>query len=238
MARRPFRSSLVLCWLVGGLACALSAAQAPAPSQPAPSPHERWEEEIRAFERADAKTPPPKGGILFVGSSSIRLWKTLAQDFPGLPVINRGFGGSQIADAVHFAPRIVIPYAPRLIVMYSGGNDINAGKSPEQVAADFRRFVETVHRALPETRIAYISIAGNPARWAQVDRVKRANALIEEYTKTDPRLEFIDVFSRMLGPDGLPRPEIFSQDRLHMNDAGYRLWTEIVRPYLKTPSGN
>jgi lysophospholipase L1-like esterase len=202
------------------------------PNAPATTNPEQWEEEIRAFELADEKSPPPQGGMLFIGSSSIRLWTTLAEDFAGLPVINRGFGGSRIPDSTHFAPRIVVPYAPRLIVMYAGGNDINDGRPPERVAADFRHFVETVRRALPSTRIAYISIAGNPARWAQVDRVRAANRLIEAYTKDTPNLAFIDVFPRMLGPDGLPRPEIFSDDRLHMNREGYRLWAEIVRPYL------
>lgn len=195
---------------------------------------ERWEPEIRAFEAADRTNPPPQGGILFIGSSSIRLWKTLAQDFPEYPVINRGFGGSQIADSVHYAHRIVVPYAPRLIVMYAGGNDINAGKSPEQVCADFWTFVQTVRRHLPETRIAYISIAPNPARWAQVDQVRAANACIQALCRTNAHLAFIDVFPHMLGPDGQPRPELFSADRLHMNAQGYALWTRLVRPFLES----
>ena len=105
---------------------------------------------------------PPKGAILFIGSSSIRLWKTLARDFPEHKVINRGFGGSQIIDSVRFAERVVLPYQPKRIVFYAGGNDINAGKAPEEVCADFKAFVEKVRGALPETRIAYISIAPNP----------------------------------------------------------------------------
>ncbi len=194
--------------------------------------HAKWEAEIAAFERADHESPPPKGAVLFIGSSSIRLWKTLADDFPQHRIINRGFGGSEIADSVYFADRIVIPYEPRLIVFYAGGNDINAGKSPTEVAADFKAFVAQVQMHLPRTQIAYISIAGNPARWAQVDKVKAANAMIEEFTKATPGLKFINVFPHMLGPDGLPRPEIFSADRLHMNAEGYKLWTGIVRPFL------
>ena len=191
-----------------------------------------FEPEIRAFESADSTNPPPKNGILFIGSSSIRLWKTLAADFPGLRTINRGFGGSQIADSIHYAERIVIPYAPRQIVMYAGGNDINAGKSSEEALADFQKFVERVHRSLPETRIAYISIAPNPARWSQVDRVRRANELIADFTRKDPRLSFITVFAAMLGPDGKPRPELFVEDQLHMNSEGYKLWREIVGKHL------
>lgn len=192
-----------------------------------------FEKEILAFEASDRTNPPPHGAVLFLGSSSIRLWKTLAEDFPRHRVINRGFGGSQIIDSVRYAPRIVLPYRPRLIVLYAGGNDINAGKTPERVFADYREFVRTVHAALPATSIAYIAVAPNPARWAQVERVRAANGLIEAHTRTDPRLRFIDVFPKMLGADGQPRPEIFSSDRLHMNAAGYKLWTEIVAPFLE-----
>ena len=120
----------------------------------AKSPSQPWEGDIRAFEAADKKSPPPQGGILFIGSSGIRMWKTLAQDFPEHQVLNRGFGGSQIADSVYYANRIVFPYKPRLIVLRAGGNDIAAGKTPEQCAADFRVFVEKVRAKLPETRIS------------------------------------------------------------------------------------
>lgn len=193
----------------------------------------RWEKDIAAFEAQDRTNPPPKGAILFIGSSSIRLWKTLAEDFPELKVINRGFGGSQIADSVQFVDRIVVPYQPTRIVMYSGGNDINAGKTPEQVTGDFKAFVAKVHAELPETKIAYISVAPNPARWTQVDRVKRANELIREFTTTDQRLQFIDVFTHMLGQDGKPLPDIFVADRLHMNDKGYAIWKKVVGEALK-----
>src|SRR5688572_28745125 len=193
----------------------------------------RWEKDIAAFEAQDRTNPPPKGAILFIGSSSIRLWKMLAEDLPEHKVINRGFGGSQIADSVHFVDRMVVPYQPKRIVMYAGGNDINGGKTPEQVVSDFKAFVARVHAKLPETKIAYISIAGNPARWAQVERVKAANGLIREFTTTDKRLSFIDVFPHMLGKDGLPLPEIFVDDRLHMNEEGYAIWKKVVGAALK-----
>jgi lysophospholipase L1-like esterase len=192
----------------------------------------RWDAEIAAFEAQDRTNPPPKNALLFIGSSSIRLWKTLAQDFPEHKVINRGFGGSQIADSIQFTDRIVIPYKPKMVVLYAGGNDINSGKTPEQVASDFKAFVRQIHAKLPETRVAYISIAPNPARWAQVDRVRSANELIRDFTKTNARLTFIDVFPHMLGDDGQPRPEIFVEDRLHMNEKGYALWTRLMRPIL------
>ncbi len=228
-ARRIFLSLFVTC-LFGPLVLPNRVRGAETTNSPA-----RWEKDILVFEAADKTNPPPKQAILFIGSSSIRLWQTIAHDFAEHKIINRGFGGSQIADSTHFAERIVIPYEPRLIAMYAGGNDINAGKTPERVAADFKAFVGTVHAKLPNTRIAYISIAPNPARWAQVERVKATNALVAEYTKQNPKLQFIDVFPHMLGPDGRPRPEIFVEDKLHMNANGYALWTKIVKPYL-TPS--
>ena len=192
----------------------------------------KFEAEILAFEASDRTNPPPRDAVLFVGSSSIRLWKTLAQDFPKHRVINRGFGGSQISDSIFYAKRIVIPYRPKLIVMYAGGNDINSGKTPHQVYHDFQAFVATVHASLPKTRIAYISIAPNPARWAQVEKVREANARIKAYARRERNVEFIDVFPHMLGRDGQPRPEIFSADRLHMNEQGYALWTRIVKRHL------
>ena len=193
----------------------------------------KWEKDIAAFEASDKTNPPPRNAILFIGSSSIRMWKTLAQDFSDQNVINRGFGGSEIADSVHFADRIVLPYRPRLIVLYAGGNDIHGGKTPEQVFADFQAFVEKVRSKLPRTRLAYISIAPNPARWAEVERVKSVNQLVADYVKQNPnKLDFIDVFPHLLGTDGLPKADIYLDDRLHMNAKGYELWTGLVRPHL------
>ncbi len=195
----------------------------------------KWENEIAAFEKADAQNPPAKGGIVFVGSSSIRMWKTLGQDFPQHRVLNRGFGGSEIADSVHFADRLVLPYAPRMVVLYAGGNDLNYGRPPAEVFADFKAFADKVRAALPAAEIAYISSAGNPARWAQVEKVKALNGMIAGFIKEQPNMKFIDVFTRMLGDDGLPKPDIFIADKLHMNAEGYKIWTEVIRPLLPAP---
>lgn len=195
-------------------------------------PFAKWEKEIAAFEAADSAKAPEKGGIVFVGSSSIRLWKTLSSDFAGLPVLNRGFGGSQLGDSVHFADRIIIPYEPRMVVVYAGGNDINAGKSAEDVFNSFKALAAKIREKLPQTRIAYISIAPNPKRWSQVETVKAANKLIADFIAMQERMDFINVFPHMLGSDGQPKPDIFVEDRLHMNAEGYKIWTEIVRPYL------
>lgn len=194
---------------------------------------ERWQKAIEAFEAADKTGPPPQGAVLFIGSSTIVRWKTLARDFPEHPVINRGFGGSQIADSLFYANRIVIPYKPRLIVLRAGGNDIHAGKTPEEVAADFTAFVEKVRASLPEVRIAYMTINASPSRWANVEREKKANQLIKEYIARGKNMVYIDTFDATLGADGKPREDLFVKDRLHFNEEGYKILAAIVRPYLK-----
>ncbi|HKI72988.1 MAG TPA: SGNH/GDSL hydrolase family protein [Verrucomicrobiae bacterium] len=193
----------------------------------------KWESEIKAIEAADKTNPPPHGAVLFIGSSSIRLWKTLAEDFQEYKVINRGFGGSHIIDSVAFADRIAIPYKPRMILLYAGDNDIAAGKSPEQVLADFKAFTRKVRPRLSETKVAFISIKPSPSRWEFAEKIKAANRLIEDFCRQDERLIYIDVFNPMLGADGKPRPELFVEDRLHLNLKGYALWTATIRSRLK-----
>ncbi len=194
---------------------------------------ERWQKAIDAFEAADKTDPPPQGAILFIGSSTIVRWKTLAQDFPQQQVINRGFGGSQIADSTYYADRIVIPYHPRMIVLRAGGNDIHAGKTPEQVAADFKAFVEKVRARLPEVKIAYMTVNASPSRRANLEREKKANELIKEYIGTGKNMVYIDNFDAMLGADGEPRGDLFVKDRLHFNAEGYKILVASVRPYLE-----
>ena len=193
----------------------------------------RWESEIRTFESADKTNPPPPDAVLFVGSSSIRLWKTLAQDFREYHVINRGFGGSEIADSVAFAERIVIPCRPKTIVLYAGDNDLAAGKSPQHVFAGFKAFVQKIQAALPGTRIAFLSIKPSPSRWHLAGEIKTANRMIGDFCRRKKRLIYIDVFHPMLGPDGKPRAELFVEDRLHLNPKGYALWTRIIRSRLQ-----
>ena len=192
----------------------------------------RWQKEILAFAKQDAETAPPANPIVFTGSSSIRMWKTLADDFPGLPVINHGFGGSEVFDSFNYAHLTAIQYKPRQVVLYAGGNDLNAGKTPERIFADFKAFVARVQAALPETHISFISSAPNPKRWHLIEQIRELNRLVEEFTKTDKRLQFINVYPHMLGPDGKPKPDIFLKDNLHMNEKGYAIWKEVVGPFL------
>jgi lysophospholipase L1-like esterase len=192
----------------------------------------RFEAEIAAFEAADKANPPPKNAILFIGSSSIRKWTTLARDFPRHKVINRGFGGSQMADSVYYFDRIVTPYHPRVIVLFAGTNDLDAGKTPEEVFEDFVAFANKVRAALPDARLDYISISTSPSRWHEFQKVKRANQLIRDYISQNDRLEYIDVLPAMLGPDGRPNRDIYVADRLHLNARGYAIWQSIIEPYL------
>lgn len=195
---------------------------------------DKWEKDIAAFEAKDKTSPPPQNEIVFVGSSSIRMWKS-TEAFPDLQVINRGFGGSEMADSVRYADRIILPYKPRIVVVFAGGNDINAGKSPEKVADDFKALAGKVHEALPKTKVYFISLFPNVKRRAQDDKCQKANALIEAFTKTDPRLGYIDTASKMRAADGGPRPELLRDDGLHMNEDGYKIWNEIVGAVLRKP---
>jgi len=192
----------------------------------------KWEKEIAAYERADAQNPPPVAGVEFVGSSTIKKWKTLAQDFPDQPVFNRGFGGSQIVDTTHFANRIIFPYAPRLIFFHAGDNDLASGKSPEQVFSDFKELISAIETRMPETDVVFISLKPSLSRWKLHDEELAVNQMIQDYSRNKPHLKFVDSYSLAVGADGKPRPELFAEDRLHLNAAGYKLLANQVRPLL------
>lgn len=192
----------------------------------------RWEKAIAAFEAEDKTHPPPKGALLFIGSSTIVRWKTLAQDYPEHKVINRGFGGSQIADSVNFAERIIIPYAPRAVFLRAGGNDLNAGKSVEQVFNDYKAFVAKIQAKLPETDIFFIGLSPSIKRWKQHEQEKELNKLVQAYIAGKSHLKYIETYDMVLGANGQPRPELFVEDELHFNEAGNKLLAEKVRPYL------
>ena len=192
----------------------------------------KWEKNIVAYEVSDRTNPPPQHALLFVGSSMIYKWTTLARDFPGQPVINRGVNGTQIVDATHFADRIVFPYAPRMIFLRAGGNDLWAGKSVETVFSDFQNFVTTVHARLPETPVNFIAWSPTPLRWKQHEKEKALNTLAAEYARHTPKVGYIETYDMVLGADGKPRPELFNADQLHFNAAGYQLLAARVRPFL------
>jgi lysophospholipase L1-like esterase len=193
-----------------------------------------WQAEIDEFLAEDRASPPVTGGVLFVGSSSIRLWPELENAFPNQgPVVRRGFGGSQMSDTAHWWRELVLPHRPRQIVVYAGENDIASGRTPKQVAQAFRRFVDEVRRELPETRISYVSMKPSPSRNQYLAAMRKANALIERFADTRPGLDYIDVFTPMLDARGRPRESLFLPDMLHMNAEGYALWQSLIAPRLR-----
>ena len=188
----------------------------------------RFAAEIARFDSIDHAQMPAPGGAVFVGSSTIRLWPDLKSDFPGINVIQRGFGGSRLDEVLSYVPKIVIAYKPRTIVLYAGDNDLAEGRTAEQVYRDYKSFVALVHRSLPNAKILFVSIKPSESRWNLVGDMRSANEMIRRFTATDPRLEYVDVFNPMLGPDGRPRPELFREDKLHMTGVGYALWRSIL----------
>lgn len=212
---------LLLAW------CAIAAAVEP------DATFDRWNKDIAAIEQHDADQKVPVGTTVFVGSSSIRLWN-LKQSFPDHTLVNHGFGGSTIADSVHFVEPLVLKLQPKTIVFYAGDNDVQNGLSPQQVHTDFAAFVHAVQEKLPETRIIYIPIKPSPARWKLFDKQREANQLIQETIGKDSKhLVYLDVVTPMLGDDGQARPELFQNDMLHLNEAGYALWNKLLLPELK-----
>ena len=193
----------------------------------------RFEAEIRAFEAADSATPPPPGGVVFIGSSSIQAWTNVAADFPGVPVLNRGFGGSTVADVVYYMDRILLPYHPRLVVFYAGDNDLAAGRSPERVVADYRAFVARLRSALPAARVAFVSIKPSPSRRSFIPRARETNQRIRAIIARDSLQTYVDVFTPMLDGGGEPRPELYVADSLHMTRAGYLLWRALLAPVVR-----
>lgn len=237
---RAVRSSIVPFLLIAAFGCAGSASNESSILRGVECvreyetiPPEVWESEIAEYEAADVATRPDPGSIVFVGSSSIRFWETLAEGMAPMPVLNRGFGGSLIAHSTHFADRIIVPYQPTAIVLYAGDNDIAFGSvSPECALRDYEAFVAKIHATLPTVPIYFISIKPSIARWTLWDEMEWANRLIEARTTSDSTLQFIDVSKAMLSDQGEPIAQLFVEDGIHLSAAGYSLWTAIVKPRL------
>lgn len=227
-----FLRIVALSGLITGSGIAEPAASPVAPLRAIPHNFARWETAVAAFEQEDLLAPPPKHAVLFVGASTIVRWKSLAEDFKGTVIVNRGFGGNEIVDSTHFAERMIFPYEPQMIFLRAGGNDIHLGRSAEEVAGDFKDFVAKVRKRLPDVPIAYIALSPSIARWNERDTGDKMNALIADYVRQEKNLVFVDDSKITLGPDGQPRPELFVADRLHFSEEGYKLFAEVVRPYL------
>ena len=217
------RPALALLMIFGGLSLATAAL-----------PANLWEGEIGRYEMLDRKHPTKPGGVVFVGSSSIRLWD-LKKSFPNLDAINRGFGGSELADSVRYIDQLVLRHKPRLVVLYAGDNDIGRGKTPDQISTDFDAFVTAVQKDLPEAKILYIGIKPSIMRRNLADAMQETNAKIAAKCRVSKNCEFVDVWSAMLNEDGTPNRELFVWDGLHMNESGYAIWNEIIGPKLLEP---
>jgi lysophospholipase L1-like esterase len=193
---------------------------------------DRWESTIAKFEAADKANPPAPNGIVFYGSSSIVRWK-LDQSFPDLKALNRGFGGSQMKDALRYVDRAVIPLKPRLVVVYEGDNDVEAGTAPNTISDQFAALATKIHAALPATKVIAISIKPSLRRDKFQAQMNEANTGIKAFCKKNAFATYLDVVTPMLDRAGKPKPELFVEDGLHMTPAGYAIWDEAIAPLLK-----
>jgi lysophospholipase L1-like esterase len=193
---------------------------------------DRFEDEIKKYEEADKAQMPAKGGVLFVGSSSFRLWSTVAQDFAPLPVINRGFGGSTTPEVMHYAKRIVYKYEPSVIVYYCGENDM-ASETPPQVAfQNFKKFIGETEKNLATTTVVFVSAKPSPSRWALWKDFQQFNSMVEQFAKNRPNLRYVDISKELLGANGEPDASLFVEDKLHINASGYAKWTAVLKPIV------
>jgi lysophospholipase L1-like esterase len=204
----------------------------PTAIQAAPTPGNPFESEVTALETKLSQSPITSGPIVFYGSSSIRLWKSLAQDFPDYSVLNCGFGGSRLADCARYANRLVLPRRPSAVVIYAGDNDLALGTAPEKAFQTFQQLFGIFRNYSPSMPIAFVSVKPSPARCMYLDNIRKFNRLVEDYLQTRPETDYIDVFSDMLGPDQKPIPSLFVNDKIHLSPAGYQILRKEVGEFL------
>src|SRR5450432_98656 len=191
-------------------------------------------DEIQAFKNQDKLNPPPAHSILFVGSSSFRKWTDVSNYFPGYTIINRGFGGSIFSDVIRYTNDIIIPYHPKQVVIYCGDNDLASSNAitADSVFERFRVLFEMIRTGLPGENIVYVSIKPSPSRARLKEKMEKANLLIQTYLSIQSNAAFVDVYHKMLNPDGSIMTDIFLEDNLHMNAKGYAIWQKAILPYL------
>ncbi|WP_188929563.1 GDSL-type esterase/lipase family protein [Puia dinghuensis] len=207
--------------------------QAPFASPPAVAVQPPFWNEIAEFKRKDSLHHPPANAILFVGSSSFRKWTNIQADFPGYPIINRGFGGSTLDDVIHYAGDIIYPYRPKQVVIYCGDNDLVQNISGKKVYKQFQRLYEMIRKHLGnDVDILYVSIKPSPSRERLMPEMERANDLIRNFMAQRSHAAFVDVYHLMLNAQGHPMDELFLGDKLHMNEKGYKIWQQAILPYL------
>lgn len=227
LARSPFYRAIALLFALIILGAPLRAAESAPPSA------DKWEKEIAAFEAQDRASTPPLHATLFVGASSIRLWTNLTEMIPGKTILRRGFGGARMSDMLPYFDRLVLRYHPSKIVLYAGENDINDGRAPDQVFADFKKFADLVAKHLPQTQLYYLSAKLSPSRWHFSPQIIELNAKIRRYAKLRTHVTFVDVAELLLDPHGKPNPGFFVKDQLHLNDLGYQRWARRIYQVLQ-----
>lgn len=200
------------------------------PAQQTDGP-EKWEATIQRFEAADEQKPVAPGVVLFVGSSSVVKWNTLAEDLSGHEVLNRGFGGSNFHDLIHYADRVIYPYRPGVVFVYEGDNDLAQGDSPKEVLKSAKKLRKMIAKALgKEVSVVFISPKPSLARWELKAAYETTNALLKRFTEKHTNTYFADVWTPSLKANGEVMDDIFVGDNLHMNAAGYAIWTAVIKP--------
>ncbi len=197
-------------------------------------PAQPFANEIVAFKKQDSVSFPPKNAILFVGSSSFRMWEDVNKYFPNHMIINRGFGGSSLADVIRYENEIIFPYHPKQIVIYCGENDIAASDTitAQMVLMRFQKLFNDIRSMWPTIPVVFVSIKPSPSRWQMRDRMTEANSLSKNYLGTKKKAVFVNVWDAMLYESGEPKEEIFIEDKLHMNAKGYAIWQKLIEPHL------
>lgn len=198
----------------------------------------RFESDIDELASAENIRENGPGGIMFLGSSSIRMWKSLEDDFAGYPVYNLGFGGSHTSDVLYYFQKLVIPFHPSLILFYEGDNDLASGKSPNHVFRDFKNFLKRVNQELPGTRVGFIAAKPSPSRWTLRNEYEKLNNKIASYSQKRDDLTFIDIYSPMIEKYGRPEPALYLDDSLHMTPKGYDIWEKKIRPFIEKEYSN
>lgn len=196
--------------------------------------HPAFWDEIQTFKKQDSINPPPKNAILFVGSSSFRKWEDVQSYFPGYKIINRGFGGSSLPDMIRYTGDIIFPYHPKQVLIYCGDNDLAASDtvSAITVVSRFQQLFKKIRKKLPAASIVFVSIKPSPSRQKLMPKMEVANEMIKKFLSTKPKTGFVDVYHKMLKPDGTPMDDIFLEDKLHMTEKGYAIWQKEIQPYL------
>ena len=202
------------------------------------NPTPRWEQTIQVFERRDSEEMPPTGAILFVGSSSIVFWRSLAEDMEPLQVINRGFGGSQMFELNMYRDRIVTPYKPRAIVIYEGDNDVAAGKTHDEIMNEYKDFISHIDKTLPEADICIIAVKPSIRREQMWPEMAHVNDSLRTLAESRDDMCYFDIAAPMQEGDAFVRADLFVGDGLHLNAEGYKVWTDVIKPVLMAKYGD